>query len=487
MSAADDPRVRFPFGETGLGPVDDPLDDDDIDASDLAPVPPALDRRPPAPRGLEGVDDLDASDLAPIPPALDRPRDRGLIPLLRTGGSSGSRRGLVDPQSDERPRSLSDTQELELPVNPLERAALREQRELFESAGETPIVLDEEEEPAAPAAAPAPRALPEEPRELRPTPVERLAGLWRGDLLWVLLSVGGALLGPALLVAGWDYYGLADPQRPGHPWDRTLGSGGGLGLLFGVAGSALFLLNLTYVLRRRLGLLREWVSLRLWLNLHFVCGLTGGSLILVHSALNAANLVARISAASIAAAIASGLFGRYVLAHLPRRTGGEAADRPELAVHLARLRARLRARLAAHPELLEAAREALAGHRRDALSQVSQADGRVDEDARLGLGFALPLLLEDLRAFGRNRALARRLRRLAAEAGGEAPALVEETLELVRLHGRLDRRLAQLPAMQDLMDTWRALHMILALILVVTMALHVTIALTYSRLQVLGG
>lgn len=461
MTSADDPRVRFPFGETGQGPVEDPFDDE-----------------------------LDASDLAPIPPALDRPRDRGLFPLLRTGGSSGSRGGLLEEQSEERARALDDTQELELPVNPLERAALRARREQLESAGETPIVVPERGEPAA-RAQPAPRALPaeeaEEPGALRPTPAERLAGLWRGDLLWVLLSAGGALLGPALLAAGWDYYGLADPERPGHPWDRTLGSGGGLGLAFGVAGSALFLLNLTYVLRRRLGLLREWVSLRLWLNVHFVCGLTGGSLILVHSALGASNLVARISAAAIAAAIASGLFGRYVLAHLPRRTGGEAADRPELAVHLARLRARLRQRLAGHPELLEAAREALAGHRRDALSQVSQADGRIDEDARLGLGFALPLLVEDLRAFVRNRALGRRLRRLAAEAGGEAPALVEETLELVRLHGRLDRRLAQLPAVQDLMDTWRALHMILALILVVTMALHVTIALTYSRLQVLGG
>jgi hypothetical protein len=209
--------------------------------------------------------------------------------------------------------------------------------------------------------------------------------------------------------------------------------------------------------------------------------------ILVHSALGAQNLVARISAVAIGAAIASGLFGRYVLAHLPRRTGGEAADRGELALHLARLRARLRQRLGDQPELLAAAREALAGHRREALSQVSQADGRIEDDARRGLSFALPLLLEDVRAWRRNRALAGRLRALARGAGPEARALVDETLELVRLHGSVDRRLAQLTAVQDLMDTWRALHMILAFVLVVGMALHVTIALTYSRLTVFGG
>ncbi len=468
-----DDRVRFPFGESEEGRLED----------------------------LE----LDASDLAPIPPSLDTPRDRGLRPLDFTGGSSASRRaplrddvsaegwGIDSADADADLGPLGQTAELELPPSPLERAALAEYERLFESAGDTPIVLAPSEDGAAPlpAEGPAPRPRPAGSAAARAaalTPVERLAGLWRGDALWILLSIGGALLGPLLLFAAWDYYGLPKAARPGHPWDRALGSGGGYGLLFGIAGSALFLLNLTYVLRRRLGVLRRWVSMRLWLNVHFVCGLTGGSLILLHSALSASNRVARISSAAIAAAIASGLFGRFVLAHLPRRAGGEAADRGELAVHLARLRAQLRQRLARHPELRAAATEALAGHRREALSQVSQADGRVDAEARLGLAFALPLLLEDVRAWRRNRALARRLRALVAEAGGgdALEELIEEVLELVRLHARVDRRLSQYAAAQDLMDTWRGLHMILALILVVTMGLHVVIVLTYSRLSVFG-
>ena len=97
-----------------------------------------------------------------------------------------------------------------------------------------------------------------------------------------------------------------------------------MGLWFGIAGSVLFLLNLTYVLRRRFFFLAKWISLRTWLNVHFVLGLTGGGLVLIHSTLQTVNMVARVCSAAIAMALVSGIFGRYVLIRIVSEVNGGA-------------------------------------------------------------------------------------------------------------------------------------------------------------------
>lgn len=305
-----------------------------------------------------------------------------------------------------------------------------------------------------------------------PATLERVHRFTTGDALWVGLGVAGALLGPALLAAGWDYYQLPRHLRPGTPLDPLLRPGGTLGLAVGVVGTALFLLNLTYVLRRRFGLLERWISMRLWLNVHVVCGTTGASLILVHSALNAGNRVARLAALAIAIAVASGIFGRYVLAHLPRSAEGVLADRQWLAGNLAELRGELRRRLTAFP----AARAA-------ALAALDLGEAPDERDATLA-GALAELFVGDVRAAWRSRRAAWRLRRSLRTAADDPAVreLIDGTVRLVLLNGQAKRRLAQLAAFRDLMDTWRSLHLVLALVMVLATGLHVGVVLTYGRL-----
>lgn len=326
--------------------------------------------------------------------------------------------------------------------------------------------------------------------------VEKVVGLWEGDTAWVIASLGGALIGPVLVAYGWEYYSLATDERPGHALHDLLRPGGSMGVVFGLAGSALFLLNLTYILRRRLGLLKKWISLRVWLNAHFICGLTGGSLILAHSALLASNDVARVSALAIAVAIASGIFGRYVLSHVPRRRDGEGTDlseREHVATRLVDLRRQLRTRLDNQPALRDAALAALAT---DAVSQVSQVSGTgvdADDDDRplekarpRGLLFIGPLILGDLAAAARWVSLSIKVRGLLRKSTDpQVRKILNETLALARVQ-RLEQRMAQFEAVQDLMDTWRGVHFIVAFVVIATMALHVTIVLTYGRLDWLG-
>ncbi|MGE0710845.1 MAG: hypothetical protein AB7N76_01830 [Planctomycetota bacterium] len=311
-----------------------------------------------------------------------------------------------------------------------------------------------------------------QPAEAPLSVAERIGSLWEGDALWALLTLGAFLLGPLLIGAGWQYYSLPDQERPTHALHQLLNANRPIGLWSGIAASALFLANLTYVLRRRFGVLAKLISMRLWLNLHMVCGVLGGSLILVHSGLLADNLIARASAAAIAFAIVSGLFGRYVLSHVPRRQEGDVAGRAELAALLAQLRGDLRRKLAPYPKLRQATLDALAV---------------VDEDQERGFMHTLTQLVAgDMVGRARERRLATSFRELLdmeASADPELEELLEETLELLSLHGRLLRRLSQFEGVQDLMDTWRGLHMILALIMVATMFLHIVIAISYGSLK----
>ncbi|HBP16557.1 MAG TPA: hypothetical protein DEA08_02025 [Planctomycetes bacterium] len=312
------------------------------------------------------------------------------------------------------------------------------------------------------------------PQEASQSVAQRMGNLWSGEGLWLLLTVGGALLGPLLIWAGWQYYSLADSARPNHSLHRLLNANRPIGLWAGIVGSVLFVANLTYVLRRRFGFLSKLVSMRAWLNWHMVFGVTGGSLILVHSGLLAGNLVARISAAAIFVAIVSGLFGRYFLAHVPRRQEGDTADRAELAALLGELRGDLRKRLAPYPKLRAAALEAL-----------SAAEEQGDEEQGF-FAIMLDMVLGPIRRRAREQLLAQRFRKLLdmeASADPELEELLEEVLDLLYLHGRLHRRLSQFEGVQDLMDTWRGLHMILALVMLATMFVHIAIAIQYGNLK----
>jgi len=174
----------------------------------------------------------------------------------------------------------------------------------------------------------------------------------------------------------------------------------------------------------------------------------------------------------MAFAIASGLFGRYVLAHVPRRQEGDLASRAQLATLLAQLRGDLRRQLTPYPQLRDAALTAL-------------SELEVQKPKR-GLGMIWDLFAGDITQRRRELKLGDRFRELLdleVSNDGELEGLLNETLELIHLHGRVNRRLSHFEGIRDLMDSWRGLHMILALIMVGALVVHVTIGFLYGNLR----
>jgi len=103
-----------------------------------------------------------------------------------------------------------------------------------------------------------------------------------------------ALLGIAWLAwRGWSYYATPLFERPRHPDYWRLKPGGTWGRLYGMVGATLLVTMLIYSVRKRLRILRNAGSLRVWLAFHIFCGVVGALLILLHTSFKFGGIVSR--------------------------------------------------------------------------------------------------------------------------------------------------------------------------------------------------
>lgn len=128
----------------------------------------------------------------------------------------------------------------------------------------------------------------------------------------------------AFLLAGLGYYGhdfyrQALTERALHPLYRRLNPAGLVGHGYGMVGTLLILSNLLYLVRRRLANRMAWAgSVRGWLSMHAFTGLTGSVLILFHSAFQLRTPIATVTSVSLAIVVFTGLIGLYLHALVPR-------------------------------------------------------------------------------------------------------------------------------------------------------------------------
>jgi hypothetical protein len=255
---------------------------------------------------------------------------------------------------------------------------------------------------------------------------------------------------------GWEYYRLPLALRVRSPLHDVLKPGGTLGRRLGIAGSALMLANLAYMLRRRVAFVRKIGSQRLWLEIHVFCGLAGPAILVFHSAFLANNLIARLTAASTAIVVAAGIVGRYIYAQLPRNIYGKELT-------LAELRTAQRA-------LIEALAAMLPPDARERAGDI--ATFAIPEPP--GKRGAPRLIWQSVRAdvarIFSSFQLAARLRRAGLDRRH-----AREAARATRRAAALGLRISQLHAFQRLLARWRGIHLKLALVMVICMVVHVAV------------
>lgn len=264
-----------------------------------------------------------------------------------------------------------------------------------------------------------------------------------------LLSLVVAALSGTVLLYGRSFYMTALDERPRHELFRVLRSAGTVGHGLGILGSAMVLLLLVYSLRKRVGFMQRWGNLRIWLRYHIFLGIAGPVLITLHTAFKVQGLVA-VSYWSMVAVAISGFIGRYLYQQIPRNILGEALS--EDAIENRR------------EELLVTLTENHGLQTPGVNALEALALGRLDRVSAFGGLMILPVL---------NLSLARDLRSLVRDHLGGAG---REAWEQAREWVLLTRRLHLFRQINDLFHYWHVFHKPFAIIMILVMIVHVTVA-----------
>jgi len=260
---------------------------------------------------------------------------------------------------------------------------------------------------------------------------------------WLPIVLGLILvaLTAALLYRGWSFYQLSLEDRVEHPDFRQLRPSGLVGNGYGWIAALLVVLNLSYLVRRRLGGSR-FGSMRIWLDIHVFTGLFAATLATFHSAFQLRTPITQISAASLGIVVLTGLIGRFLYALAP---GND--------------RERLR-------EALDDMERVWPGHREE-LANAIEALPSVAVPANASLLRSV-LSVPAWRSVGRRRR--------------EALALIIPR-ERDREQKRAARRLANVAATEAgssgktaLLRSWRGLHRFFALLMLASVLMHAGIA-----------
>ncbi len=275
----------------------------------------------------------------------------------------------------------------------------------------------------------------------------------RSPIFWtivVLLAVSAFLFW-----RGYTFYTLGLERRVGHEDFRVLSPGAPIGHGYGIVGTALILTNLLYLARRRVARF-NFGSMQAWLNMHVLSPVSSGALlILFHSAFQLRTPIATVTSSSLLLVVITGVVGRYLHAIAPR---------PDPR------------RMAELIEGLEALGPGLGSQARDVLRAVPPTQLAADAGLLKALVTIPRWLLESRKRRRAVRAVARNylsnaelnaqekaaVRSTAREAAGAAAAQVRAEMGAAVLR------------------SWRGLHRFLALLMLVSVSVHIGVAWYYG-------
>jgi hypothetical protein len=260
-----------------------------------------------------------------------------------------------------------------------------------------------------------------------------------------------------LLRRGFGFYRLGLSARPGHPDYHTLNPAGLIGHGYGIAGTVLIFTNLLYLLRRRFAghFPARAGSMRAWLDMHAFTGLAGSLLIVFHSAFQLRTAIATITSASLAIVVVTGLVGFYLHALVPK-----AGLKP------------FKARLAEVEPLLPG----FAARLTDFVAKAPVT--KLPHDASFARAlFTVPRWMVEARARRRGLMRAAQGDKLFRVLTRSDPALARAFLDEL---GDLAAREVGTQAGAAMMRSWRSLHRFLAIVMIVSVSVHIAVAWFYG-------
>lgn len=287
------------------------------------------------------------------------------------------------------------------------------------------------------------------------------SGALRNAVVLSGLATAGIAAYIFLGLDGWSYYTTPAAVRGYTMGHQLLRPAGRVGHLFGVLGFVMMLAPVAYAVRKKAKRLREFGSMKTWLEVHIFCGIVGPVFVTFHTSFKFGGLIS-VAYWSMVAVVLSGFIGRYLFMQIPRSLRGLELGQAELDRRAAELAQWLSAVMVSE-RLLQAI---------DAFEERVVPAGPVSYAA---------LFSGDRRLRREAGAL-----RAAVEAIDGAPAVHDDVIAIATERALLRRRMASLQRSRRLFELWHVFHMPLVYIMFAIVAAHVVITLYMGYVPFVG-
>lgn len=263
-----------------------------------------------------------------------------------------------------------------------------------------------------------------------------------------------------LTITGTSYYLLPIEERFFHPLHNILKPSGIVGHGIGILGSLMMMLGIVlYMVRKRVRKFSRIGILKYWLELHiFLCSV-GPLLILYHTAFKFGGLVA-VSFWSMLAVVISGIIGRFIYIQIPRNIQGNELDFEQLLKMNEDLYYKLRNDFKVDDYVL---------------IQLDEIAG-IDEYKSLNAREAIIKIFTDY--FSKRKILSEI--RVELKKSNLEKENITEILSICRSKLLLVRRIGLLTTMQKIFKYWHIIHLPFALVMIVIMFVHITVAIVFG-------
>ena len=243
---------------------------------------------------------------------------------------------------------------------------------------------------------------------------------------------------------GFPYYRLGISERFDHAAYPLLKPSGPWGHGFGIIGSFLMFIGVSfYMVRKRLRALSRVGILKHWLEFHiFLCSL-GPVLVLYHTSFKFGGLVA-VSFWSMVAVFLSGVIGRFIYIQIPRTIEGRELSLNEVREMTSNAGDTIRNVVALDEESYHVI--------------IDSTKKRVDRNNRQTLRDVKTVL-------SRNNV---------------TKAQRKQVLDLVKSDISLNKKIERLVVMQNLFKYWHVAHLPFAIVMLIIAVIHVAVTIAFG-------
>ncbi len=261
-----------------------------------------------------------------------------------------------------------------------------------------------------------------------------------------------------LTIFGIEYYSTGIAERHFHPQYDILKPTGTIGHGIGIAGSAFLIIGVFgYMARKRFRRFSQIGKLKYWLEFHIFLCVLGPVLILYHTTFRIGGIVA-VSFWSMVAVVVSGVIGRFIYLQIPRTIQGRELSMSDLNSIETDLYSELKNKYNIDYGII--------------LKLNDKLSARTPNE---GANF----LVRIVKRFRFERQLIKEIKselKMKKLSGRN----FRKVVKLFKSKIKLNRRINWLSSMQNYLRYWHVAHLPFALIMLVIMLIHITVAILFG-------